>query len=81
MKTTNPLILSEKITDLTSAYANISGWYIGISADIFAKFCHKALAECHYFSVRFAFRIKVGTAFSAADRKTSERIFENLLKA
>ena len=81
MKTTKQLILSENITDFTTAYANITAWYNGISADIFAKFCHKALAECHYISVRFAFRIKVGTAFSAADRKTSERIFENLLKA
>ena len=74
-------VLSVQITDLTSAYADISGRYVCISADIFAKFCHKALAERHNFSVRFTFGVKVGTALAAADRKAGQGVFEDLLKS
>ena len=45
------------------------------------KLCHKALAECHNFTVRFALRVKVGAALAAADGQAGQRIFEDLLKA
>ena len=45
------------------------------------KLCHKALAECHDLSVRFSLRVKIGTAFTAADRKSGKRIFKYLFKS
>ena len=47
---------------------------------MFAQLCHKALAECHDLSVGFSLRIEVGTTFSSADRKTCQRILEDLLE-
>ena len=45
------------------------------------KLRHKALAEGHYLSVRFALRIEVRAALAAADRKSGQGILEDLLKA
>ena len=42
---------------------------------------HKALAECHDFTVRLALRIKIGAAFAAADRQTRQAVFKDLLKS
>ena len=81
IKTTDSLVLSEEISDLTSADTDITSRNICICADIFAKLCHKALAECHNLSVRFTLRIEVGATFSATDRKACKRVFEDLLKA
>ena len=47
---------------------------------MFAKLCHKALAESHNFTVRFAFRVEIRTAFAAADRKACQGVLENLFK-
>ena len=80
IKATDSLILSEEITDLTSADTDVTSRNICICADIFAKLCHKALAECHNLSVRFTLRIEVGATFSTADRKTCKRVFKGLLK-
>ena len=41
---------------------------------------HKALAECHNLTVRFALRIEVGTTFTAAHRKTGQGVFQSLLE-
>ena len=76
----NTFVLSEKITDLTSANTDVTSRYICVCADIFAELCHKALAECHNFSVGFTLRIEVGTTFTTADRKTCQRIFEYLFE-
>ena len=75
------LILSEHKTDLAAANADITRRHVGVRADMFAKFCHKALAERHHLSVGFSLRIKIGTAFAAADGETRQGVFENLLKA
>ena len=32
------------------------------------QLCHKALAECHDLTIRFALRIKIAAALSAAER-------------
>jgi len=45
------LILSEHITDFTSTNTDITGRNVCICSDMFAKFCHKALAECHNLTV------------------------------
>ena len=81
IETADSLVLSEEISDLTSADTDITSRNICICADIFAKLCHKALAECHNLSVRFALRIEVGATFSTTDRKACQRVFEDLLKA
>ena len=80
IESADSLVLSEEISDLTSANTDITSRYICVCTDIFTKLCHKALAECHNLSVRFTFRIEVGATFSAADRKTCKRVFEDLLK-
>ncbi|SCI61960.1 Uncharacterised protein [uncultured Clostridium sp.] len=45
------------------------------------QLCHKALAKCHDLTIRFALRIKIAAALTAADRKTCQRIFKYLFKA
>ena len=42
---------------------------------------HEALAECHDFAVGFALGIEIGAALAAADGKTGQGVFENLLEA
>ena len=46
-----------------------------------AKLCHKALAESHNFTVRFAFRIEICAALAAAYGQAGERVFKNLFKS
>ena len=75
------LILTEEITDLTSAYADITGRNVGICSDVFAKLGHEALAESHNLTIRFTLRVEVGAAFAAADGKTGQGVFKYLLKA
>ena len=74
------LILTEHITDLTSTCTDITGRNICVSTDVLTKLCHKALAECHNFSVALALRIKVRATLTAADRKTCKWVLENLLE-
>ena len=81
IKITNTFVLSEEISNLTSANTDVTSRYVCVCADVFAEFCHKALAECHNFSVRFALRIEVGTTFTATDRETCKGVLENLLEA
>jgi len=76
----NPLVLAEQIADFPSAYPNIAGRHIRIGTNMPEQFRHKRLAETHHFIVRFALRVKIGTAFAAAHRKGSQGILEDLLK-
>ena len=41
----------QHITDFTSTNTDITGRNVCICSDMFAKFCHKALAECHNLTV------------------------------
>ena len=75
------LILAEHVTDLSAAYADIPCGNVGIRANILVQLCHKALAECHDLTIRFAFRVKVGTTFTAADGQACQGILKDLLKA
>ena len=77
---TDSLVLSEHISDLSCACTDISCRNISISTNIFAKLCHKALAECHNFSVRFSLRIEIRSTFTSTDWKSCEGVFENLLE-
>ena len=54
--------------------------YVNVCSDIFAKFCHEALAECHYLSVRFTLRIEIRTTFTTTDWKCCKRILKYLLE-
>ena len=42
---------------------------------------HQRLAETHYFTLAFAFRIKIRATFPAAHRQCGQGIFQCLLKA
>ena len=77
----NPLILSVHIADLTAAYTDIACRYVGICSDVSVKLSHKALTKCHNLSVGLTFRIKIGAAFTAADRQACQGILENLLES
>ena len=58
----------------------IGGGKGGSNFDPKGKSDREVMAECHNFSVRFSFRIEVGTTFTAADWKTCKRVLEDLLK-
>ena len=47
IKAPNSLILPEQVTNLSCPCSDVPGRNVRISADIFAKLCHKALAESH----------------------------------
>ena len=80
IQSTDSLVLTEHISDLSCTCTDISCRNISISTNIFTELCHKALAECHYFSVRFSLRIEIRSTFTSADRKSCKRVLENLLK-
>ena len=44
------------------------------------KLGHEALAETHNFIVGLALGVEIGTALTAADGQTGQRVFENLLE-
>ena len=75
------LILTVQITNFSCTYADITGRNVGISADVFGKFGHKALAETHHFAVTLTARIEVRTALTAAHGQRGQRVLEGLLKA
>ena len=81
IKACDSLILAIKETDFTSAYADIAGRYVCVSADMSVELCHETLAEPHDLIVGFTLRVEVGTALAAADRKTCEAVLEDLLEA
>ena len=74
------LVLSEHVTDLTSACSDIAGRYVAVRTDVLAKLSHEALAETHYFSVALTLRVEVGTTFAAAHRKSSKAVLKDLLE-
>ena len=76
-----PLVLAEQVADFPCAHADIAGRHIGVRADIFVQLVHKALAKVHDFAVRLALGVKIAAALCTADRKSGQRVFEDLLKA
>src|SRR5699024_9318747 len=75
------LVLSEHVADLSCPCSDVSGRHVCVCSNVFAQLCHEALTECHDLSVGFSFWIKVRSAFSSADWKTCQGVFENLLKS
>ena len=78
--TSKTFILAIKITHFAATHANIACRNIPVSANIFEKLRHKALAKEHNLTVRFPFRIKIRTALATANRQTGQGVFEYLLK-
>ena len=72
--------MTVKVSDFTSTNPDITGWDIKRRTDVFLQFSHEALAETHYFSVCFSFRIEVRSTFTTTDRKTSQDVFEDLFE-
>lgn len=75
------LVLTEKISDFSSADTHITGRNVHIGSDIAIKFGHERLAEAHDFGIALAGRVEVRAAFCAAHGQRSERVFESLLEA
>ena len=73
-------IFTIKVTDFTAANAHVTSGNVDIGTNVTIESLHEALAETHDFSIGFASRIEVGTAFSAADRKTRQGILEDLFE-
>ena len=73
-------VFTKEVTDFTAANAHITSRNVDIRTDVPIQGLHIALAETHDFSIGFAIRIKVCAAFSAANRKTRQRVLENLFE-
>ena len=82
-------VLPEEVADLASANVHVAGGDIGVRTDMAVELGHEALAEAHHLSVatslagsvRTLLGIEVRAAFAAAERKSGERVLENLLEA
>ena len=61
-------VLTEQITDLTTANAYIARRDVSIGAHMTKELGHERLAKTHDFVVGFALRIEIGAAFSTAHR-------------
>src|SRR5690606_19856079 len=57
-----PLVLTEHVTNLATADADIASRNIRVFADVTVELGHKRLAEAHNFPVRAATGIEVGAA-------------------
>ena len=61
-------ILTEHVTNLTTAHTDITSRNICIRTNVTEQFAHEALAETHHFIVTLALRIKIAATLTAPDR-------------
>mmetsp|Transcript_7605 Transcript_7605/g.11515 ORF Transcript_7605/g.11515 Transcript_7605/m.11515 type:complete len:214 (+) Transcript_7605:768-1409(+) len=73
-------ILAIEKANFTSTNANITSRHINSWTNVTGKFGHEGLTKSHNFGIRFAPRVKIGSAFATTNLKTSQRIFQNLFK-
>ena len=73
-------VLTKEETDLTSAYAYITGRYVGICANVALQLGHKRLTETHHLGITFATRREITSALGAAHRQRGQRVLEGLLE-
>ena len=73
-------ILTEQVSDLARPDTNITGRDIHVFTNVTGQLSHKGLAKPHYFGIRFSFRVKIRSAFSAAKRKRRKAVLQNLLE-
>ena len=70
------LVLAIQIANLTRAYADVTGRYVGVRANVALQLGHKALAEAHDLGIRLALGVKVRAALTAAHRKAGQRVLQ-----
>ena len=80
MDTSNPLVLSEQIPDLTTTYTDVPGRHIHDRAYVPVQFCHVTLTEPHNIPVRFSSGVEVAASLCASNRESSQGVLENLLE-
>ena len=73
--------MTEKITNLSAANADVAGGNVCVRADVAVKLRHKALAEAHDLHVGFAVGVKVAAALRAAHGQSGKAVLEGLLKS
>src|SRR5699024_8128883 len=78
--TADSFVLTEQITNFSCTDADITCRYIQSRSNMFGKFCHKALAKAHNFSVRFIFWIEIRATFSTTNRLPCKCVFKRLLE-
>ena len=76
----DPLVLTVKISDFTSAYADIARGDIDVGTDVSLELGHERLAESHDLCVALARGVEIASALSAAYRKTGKAVLEDLLE-
>ena len=81
VKAGQSLVLAVQVANFTSAYTDIAGRNVNVCTDVTVQLIHEALAEGHDLTVRFALGVKVSAALAAADGKSRQSVFEDLLKA
>ena len=79
--THDPLVLTEEITDLARADADVACGDIDKLTDVPIELSHEALAEAHDLAVGLALGVKVRAALAAAHGQSCEAVFQSLLKA
>ena len=77
----NFLVSAEQETDFTAADADVTGGNVGVRTDMTIQFRHERFAESHDFTVGFALRIEIASAFAAAHREGGQTVFEDLFKS
>ena len=75
------LVLAKHVANLAPAHADVASRNVCVGSNVARKLRHEGLAKTHYLVVGLALGIKVRTALTAAHGQSSERVFENLLKA
>src|SRR5690606_8173352 len=75
-----PLELTEHISDLTAADANVTGRNVGIFTQMAVEFRHERLAKAHDLPIGSAPWVEIGTSFATSYRQTGQGVLESLLE-
>mmetsp|Transcript_42752 Transcript_42752/g.100494 ORF Transcript_42752/g.100494 Transcript_42752/m.100494 type:complete len:433 (-) Transcript_42752:141-1439(-) len=75
------LVHAVHVADLAAPDANVSRWDVDVRSDVPVELGHEGLAKAHDLLIRLALRVEVSAAFASAQRKTRERVLEDLLEA
>jgi len=74
------LVLTEQVSDLAGAHADVACRDVGVRADVAEQLGHEALAEPHDLVVALSFRVEIRAALASAHREGGEAVFEDLLE-
>ena len=74
------LVHAKHVADFTTAHTDVTSRDVTVLANVAPEFHHEGLAKSHHFSVGFALRVEIGTAFAATHGQSGQRILEDLLE-